>query len=269
MKKWNLWLLASLFVAALTLTACSKDDDEKKNDPKKEVKKVMGTWVSVNPEFDSWSKTVTLNDDNTFTYTYCAYAGEEYENKNIYSGNWELKNGDILVTLNTRENIYKDNDEEKEIDIQFVLNYQKYANGYLLYTTTKEIADMGDFFVREGDTPELSEDRMADHELVGGWEKGSGMFSSTYYFRADGIWRFSSGVLMPEKGWYFDLDPVKDSEGNEIKRILQITYSKADMAIYETFVTCYVIQDDQLYMAGSVESLDDLLKASPWSRKTE
>ena len=32
MKKLNLWLLASLFVAAFTLTACGDDDDEEAED---------------------------------------------------------------------------------------------------------------------------------------------------------------------------------------------------------------------------------------------
>ena len=48
MKKLNLWLLASLFVAAFTLTACGDDDDSVTPPPTPDgpVNSIEGTWKS-------------------------------------------------------------------------------------------------------------------------------------------------------------------------------------------------------------------------------
>ena len=65
MKKLNLWLLASLFVAALTLTACSKDDDDKKNSMS-----LMGTWKAWDSMDETNHQLLTFNKDKTFSLDY-------------------------------------------------------------------------------------------------------------------------------------------------------------------------------------------------------
>lgn len=59
MKKLNLWLFASLFVAAFTLTACGDDDDpEVPNSDVAGANDLVGTW-----------KVATTDDSYTYTFT--------------------------------------------------------------------------------------------------------------------------------------------------------------------------------------------------------
>ena len=79
MKKLNLWLLASLFVAAFTLTACGSDDDDTPGDNPGSPTSIEGKWVgewAAKPDVEAqWESLMwryahklyyTINADKTF-----------------------------------------------------------------------------------------------------------------------------------------------------------------------------------------------------------
>ena len=127
MKKLNLWLLLSLFVAAFTLSACGSDDDD--DTPPANTNPLVGTWestgtgafepthgsalhnayqmrgiytvkdnvITVTYSQFSWVSTedgVTILDnedtDQTYQYTY------KFENNNLLISGDDDSNGGIL-----------------------------------------------------------------------------------------------------------------------------------------------------------------------------
>ena len=87
MKKLNLWLLLSLFVAAFTLTACGDDNDSVTPPPAPEggVSSIDGTWTS------------------PITGVTCVFSGEKFSLKDnngslIKDGTYTLKDGVITFT---------------------------------------------------------------------------------------------------------------------------------------------------------------------------
>lgn len=88
MKKLNLWLLASLFVASFTLTSCSDDDDPVTPDVPN------ATDITVDDLVGTWTMATT---DNSITYTFTkteltiSYAGQEPS----YKGPYTLADGEI------------------------------------------------------------------------------------------------------------------------------------------------------------------------------
>ena len=119
MKKLNLWLFASLFVAAFTLTACGSDDDE----PTKQ-NRLSGIWICTQP-FESGGRAVyslTFGTDNS-----CTLVKELWESADklhvrwIYEGKY-IVTSDAEVTF-TLERILCQNPEDPEP--QEVSNRQK------------------------------------------------------------------------------------------------------------------------------------------------
>jgi hypothetical protein len=75
MKKLNLWLLASLFVAAFTLSACGSDDDDNP--------------VETNPLFGRWESKESLNlGDVNVSYAFVVGADKsvKFEYRMYYEG---------------------------------------------------------------------------------------------------------------------------------------------------------------------------------------
>ena len=88
MKKLNLWLLASLFVAAFTLSACG-DDDDSPSVPPADVPD--GTIPAGNDLIGTW--TVNSTDESyTFTFTQAELTCKTKSGVN-YQGSYTLKDG--------------------------------------------------------------------------------------------------------------------------------------------------------------------------------
>ena len=91
MKKMNFWLLASLFAAAFTLTACGDDDDD---DNTGGSTSVVGTWTayvdavdeSMMGRYDHYLL-YELKSDNTFTITTAYY----YKSTNPSDAQYAIK----------------------------------------------------------------------------------------------------------------------------------------------------------------------------------
>ena len=84
MKKLNLWLLASLFVTAFTLTACGDNDDD--------------TPPETNPLFGRWEAQHSFGADTNISYAFVLGANNNisYEYR-MYSAGGGLHNGYILT----------------------------------------------------------------------------------------------------------------------------------------------------------------------------
>ncbi len=101
MKKWNLWLLASLFAAVFTLAACGDDDDEDVTPPPgngASVGDLEGTWKSPIAE-DLYGGKV-YNPDSLWVRATYEFQGNMLrisysENVGDYYGTFTLKDGEI------------------------------------------------------------------------------------------------------------------------------------------------------------------------------
>ena len=109
MKKLHLWLLASLFVAAFTLTACGDDDDEPANQNQQ-----SSTWKCTKSysqsEYDIL--TLTLGKDNSCTMVHELWNGEQLHVRWIYQGKYII-NSDAEATV-TVEKTFGQNPEDPE-----------------------------------------------------------------------------------------------------------------------------------------------------------
>jgi hypothetical protein len=103
MKKLNLWLLLSLFVAAFTLSACGSDDDD--DTPPANTNPLVGTWESTgtgafepNAEVSTRYKLV-IGNDNSIKFDYRMYAhGSALHNAYQMRGIYTVKDNVITVT---------------------------------------------------------------------------------------------------------------------------------------------------------------------------
>ena len=272
MKKLNLWLLASLFVAALTLTACSKDDDDK-DDPKKEqlsAKDLIGTWIYTNPEKEGHFLELTLAEDNTFSFSVHYQNNEQIQ---TWEGSWAEEDDHIVVTCNKYTGVHNDTEN---VESQSNLYYKKMANGILMYfdeALPVVGSTYGGIYVREGETLDVSKLQTKDKELIGKWETENK--ENRYVINADGTMEYaykSFIYLITLKGIIVEINPLKVGEGEEIKQFVSIlSGSFITPQIIQAEVYCYAIQDDMLYvgLSKSVESLDDLLNTEPYTQAAE
>ena len=274
MKKWNLWLLASLFVAAFTLTACSKDDD----DDKKNSMSLIGTWKAWDSMDETHYQLLTFNKDKTFSLDYVNIISSQPYTYN-WSGTWTEEDGNLVITATQYTEALSD--QPIDIDSHLVLHYQKYANGYFIYgdgelamdKDGKKSRTFGGVFLRDGETLDESKITIADKELIGEWETADKQWF--YTFNADGTWESGHNPgweWFISDGRFVEIEPLSLG-GEEIKQFIVIRYfSRIGNGVGGRVETnCYLIQDDQLYIRGSkyVETLDDLLKTNPYTRKTE
>ena len=99
MKKLNLWLLASLFVAAFTLFACGDDD----NDAPADTNALSGTWKwSLQNNGDvSEINYLTFGSSNSFKQMQELYANNQLHVRWIYVGTYNmLDDNKVAVTIN-------------------------------------------------------------------------------------------------------------------------------------------------------------------------
>lgn len=114
MKKLNLWLLLSLFVAAFTLTACGgSDDDTTDTNP------LFGRWessLSIGAE-TSTSYAFEIRDDNSITYEYRLYSsnGSLHNGYNL-TGTYQLVGQTMKVTFTKFTRVTDDKDSFEQID---------------------------------------------------------------------------------------------------------------------------------------------------------
>ena len=144
MKKLNLWLFASLFVAAFTLTACGDDDETPAN-----TNAISGTWKWVQNYGDDASSVVTLVFDNNNGYkkTEEKWLGGQLHVRWIYTGTYALLDGNkVSVSVNKT---YCQNPEDPEPwDTEnpadsFTATYR--INGNNLYVTIYQGVEEGPY----------------------------------------------------------------------------------------------------------------------------
>ena len=97
MKKLNLWLLASLFVTAFTLTACGDNDDD--------------TPPETNPLFGRWEAQHSFGADTNISNGY------------ILTGTYQVSGQTINVTFTKFQRLTDDKDTFEQVD-QYVYTYR-------------------------------------------------------------------------------------------------------------------------------------------------
>ena len=96
MKKLNLWLLVSLFVAALTLSACGGSDDEPTSN-----NRLSGKWKYTKSLADGDDVyTLTFGSDNSYTLVKELWNGEVLHVRWIYKGNYIATDAEATITVN-------------------------------------------------------------------------------------------------------------------------------------------------------------------------
>ena len=184
MKKLNLWLLASLFVAAFTLCACGDDDDS--GSPAPTPTSVVGTWDAFikasNPDDMalrySHKLTYVFNQDGTFKIRTIYGEGQSSEQFHgeetvVFSGKYVANNGKLQFSDVTYLLIMWDKSKDRgDLGKDLILNYSLSGNtltigsddpnmvrfGYhhiLVGTLTKSSGDIDD-----DKTPEVTEAKL-------------------------------------------------------------------------------------------------------------
>ena len=229
MKKLNLWLLASLFVAAFTLCACGDDDDS--GSPAPTPTSVVGTWDAFikasNPDDMalrySHKLTYVFNQDGTFKIR--TIYGEGQSSEQFH--------GEETVVFSGKLIMWDKSKDRGDMGKDLILNYSLSGNtltigsddpnmvrfGYhhiLVGTLTKSSGDIDD-----DKTPEVTEAK-----LKGIWERWRVQFDGKNYTswrthqmvgttnnedqslqtvgsKSQGTWEYVDGalVLTPEKMW--------------------------------------------------------------------
>lgn len=122
MKKLNLWLLASLFVAAFTLTACGDNDD----DSPSETNPLFGRWEAQHSfgADTNISYAFVLGANNNISYEYRMYsAGGGLHNGYILTGSYQVSGQTINVTFTKFQRLTGDKDTFEQVD-QYVYTYR-------------------------------------------------------------------------------------------------------------------------------------------------
>ena len=122
MKKLNLWLLASLFVAAFTLTACGDNDD----DTPSETNPLFGRWEAQHSfgADTNISYAFVLGANNNISYEYRMYsAGGGLHNGYILTGTYQVSGQTINVTFTKFQRLTGDKDTFEQVD-QYVYTYR-------------------------------------------------------------------------------------------------------------------------------------------------
>ena len=123
MKKLNLWLLASLFVAAFTLTACGSDDDDNKptdTDPlfgRWEAQQSFGVDTNISYAF-------VIGADKKISYEYRMYsAGGGLHNGYILTGTYQINGQTVTVNFTKFQRLTDDRDSFEQNE-QYVYTYK-------------------------------------------------------------------------------------------------------------------------------------------------
>lgn len=122
MRKLNLWLLASLFVTAFTLTACGDNDD----DTPPETNPLFGRWEAQHSfgADTNISYAFVLGANNNISYEYRMYsAGGGLHNGYILTGTYQVSGQTINVTFTKFQRLTDDKDTFEQVD-QYVYTYR-------------------------------------------------------------------------------------------------------------------------------------------------
>lgn len=122
MKKLNLWLLASLFVAAFTLTACGDNDD----DTPPETNPLFGRWEAQHSfgADTNISYAFVLGANNNISYEYRMYsAGGGLHNGYILTGTYQVSGQTITVNFTKFQRLTDDRETFEQVD-QYVYTYR-------------------------------------------------------------------------------------------------------------------------------------------------
>ena len=146
MKKLNLWLLLSLFVAAFTLTACGSDDDD---ETPANTNALSGTWKWI-PQHDgadvSEVNYLTFGNDNSFKQTQELYANNHLHVRWIYVGTYAIQDGN-KVTINIEKCYGQNADDPEPWDAggaeSFTITYR--IDGNKLYYTRYQGSEEGPY----------------------------------------------------------------------------------------------------------------------------
>ena len=226
MKKLNLWLLASLFVAAFTLCACGDDDDS--GSPAPTPTSVVGTWDAFikasNPDDMalrySHKLTYVFNQDGTFKIRTIYGEGQSSEQFHgeetvVFSGKYVANNGKLQFSDVTYLLIMWDKSKDRgDMGKDLILNYSLSGNtltigsddpnmvrfGYhhiLVGTLTKSSGDIDD-----DKTPGKNYTSWRTHQMVGTASQAD-LGLQTVGSKSQGTWEYVDGalVLTPEKMW--------------------------------------------------------------------
>lgn len=280
MKKINLWLLASLFTAALTLTACGGDDEPAGNNggnngsdpvvPALTVNDLTGTtwevYASKQKAPDVYQKLKLDAANGSFTL-HKQISESDFRD---YKGTWKEADGNILLSYA----LYEDG---KPINskLEVPLHFSRYGNGVLLYTDDFEICEV---FVHEGETLDVSKVSTAGHELLGKWKEGDDQEYILFTFNANGICEI--GNISPDTKYLSTssfIDIPKSAE-NAPKRIIWILHEDAEYSngeyqstYYSTGgdIYSYTISDGKLYIYGGNLTMEEILQTTPFTKVTE
>ena len=122
MKKLNLWLLASLFVTAFTLTACGDNDD----DTPPETNPLFGRWEAQHSfgADTNISYAFVLGANNNISYEYRMYSAVGgLHNGYILTGTYQVSGQTINVTFTKFQRLTGDKDTFEQVD-QYVYTYR-------------------------------------------------------------------------------------------------------------------------------------------------
>ena len=219
MKKINLWLLASLFVAALTLTACGSDDGDNNGgnggtEPALTIKDLMGTWKWVNPKNVDNCWTLAMGEDNSFSVSYVA---SKDATPSRWSGSWAEQDDKVVLAINK----YSNKNGDKDVEGQLTLSSKKVANGIQFFTDhslPESGSRLGGIFVREGVTLDESLLKISDQELIGDWA----IYSYHFIINADGTCTYNK-----DEGRIVELEPLALDNGEALKQYVRITYGSS------------------------------------------
>ncbi|MBR1788000.1 MAG: hypothetical protein IJ762_02245 [Bacteroidaceae bacterium] len=155
MRKWNLWLLASLFIAAFTLSACGDDDEETKDGPVKTstttVEDLVGTWNIGNSE-ENYIATFT-RDQVTFKRDgEVEFQGSYLVKDGVVSFTWdgtEYKSVQNLLydkSVLVLKQVFKNGDDETEM-----LGMMLFKQGKKVNVTSNDIQGFWCWYEEFGD----------------------------------------------------------------------------------------------------------------------
>ena len=122
MKKLNLWLLASLFVTAFTLSACGDNDD----DTPPETNPLFGRWEAQHSfgADTNISYAFVLGANNNISYEYRMYsAGGGLHNGYILTGTYQVSGQTINVTFTKFQRLTDDKDTFGQV-YQYVYTFR-------------------------------------------------------------------------------------------------------------------------------------------------
>ena len=131
MKKLNLWLFMSLFVAALTLSACGGSDDEPTNN------RLSGKWICTQP-FESGGRAVyslTFGTDNSCTLVKELWqSADQLHVRWIYEGKYIVtSDAEATVTLERILCQNPDTDPQEVNKLQKTFKVEYRIDGKQLY----------------------------------------------------------------------------------------------------------------------------------------